>query len=68
MRTVKKEAHDRFAEKNVLYSFMMSAKSGDQVDSCFWRVATLLVKADFPTAKLETGSPMVYVPYYLPYL
>ena len=31
MRAVKSEAHQRFAEENVLHSFMMPAKSGDQV-------------------------------------
>ena len=31
MRAVKSEVHNRFADENVLYSFMMSAKSGDQV-------------------------------------
>ncbi|KAH8045156.1 GTPase [Aureococcus anophagefferens] len=32
MRAVKSEVHNRFADENVLYSFMMSAKSGDQHD------------------------------------
>ncbi|KAH8043812.1 GTPase [Aureococcus anophagefferens] len=31
MRAVKSEVHNRFADENALYSFMMSAKSGDQV-------------------------------------
>ena len=31
LRAVKSDVHNRFADENVLYSFMMSAKSGDQV-------------------------------------
>ena len=43
--------HNRFADENLLYSFLMSAKSGDQVKSCFLRVA--LVLADVNPSRLE---------------
>mmetsp|Transcript_21431 Transcript_21431/g.64155 ORF Transcript_21431/g.64155 Transcript_21431/m.64155 type:complete len:210 (+) Transcript_21431:198-827(+) len=59
MRAVKSEAHQRFAEENVLHSFMMSAKSGDQVHSCFLHVAELLSKAEFPASKNEAKAEMV---------
>ena len=39
MRTVKPEKHSAFAEENDMYSYTMSAKTGDQVNACFYRIA-----------------------------
>lgn len=39
MQAVKNEQHDRFAEENNLYSFYVSAKTGDQINSCFYKIA-----------------------------
>ena len=51
MRAVKSEVHNRFADENVLYSFMMSAKSGDQVwDYPLWKEKTTSGKVVFLTS------------------
>ncbi|KAJ8611940.1 hypothetical protein CTAYLR_004371 [Chrysophaeum taylorii] len=42
LRAVKSEVHKRFADENASWSFTMSAKSGDQVDSCFLKIAATL--------------------------
>ncbi|EGB10892.1 hypothetical protein AURANDRAFT_21828 [Aureococcus anophagefferens] len=59
MRAVKSEVHNRFADENVLYSFMMSAKSGDQVKSCFLRVAAVLSNTSFSRPEIEVESQTV---------
>ncbi|KAH8054033.1 GTPase [Aureococcus anophagefferens] len=56
---VKSEVHNRFADENVLYSFMMSAKSGDQVKSCFLRVAAVLSNTSFSRPEIEVESQTV---------
>ena len=40
---VRQEQHNQFAQENQLNSFMMSAKSGDQVKQAFFKVACELV-------------------------
>ncbi|KAH8047560.1 GTPase [Aureococcus anophagefferens] len=59
MRAVKSEVHNRFADENMLYSFMMSAKSGDQVKSCFLRVAAVLSNTSFSRPEIEVESQTV---------
>ena len=39
MQAVKSEQHERFAEDNNLYSFYVSAKTGDQINTCFYKIA-----------------------------
>ncbi|XP_065828670.1 ras-related protein Rab-28-like isoform X2 [Oscarella lobularis] len=39
LRAVKEERHERFAKQNEFLSFFVSAKTGDQVSSCFQRIA-----------------------------
>ncbi|KAH8043468.1 GTPase [Aureococcus anophagefferens] len=56
MRAVKSEVHNRFADENVLYSFMMSAKSGDQV---VLRVAAVLSNTSFSRPEIEVESQTV---------
>lgn len=39
MQAVKSEQHEKFSEREKLYSFYVSAKTGDQVTSCFYKIA-----------------------------
>ena len=39
---VKLELHTKFAEENEMSSFLLSAKSGDQIKQAFYKIATLL--------------------------
>ena len=39
MRAVAREKHNAFAEENDMYSYFVSAKTGDMVNSSFFRVA-----------------------------
>ena len=39
MQAVKPEQHEKFSEEESLYSFYVSAKTGDQISSCFYKVA-----------------------------
>lgn len=59
LRAVKSDLHNRFADENVLYSFMMSAKSGDQVTSCFVRVAMVLANTSFSKRELDAAAHTV---------
>jgi len=54
MQAVKSEQHDEFGKSNGLYSFYVSAKSGDQVTSCFYKLAADL-------AGVEVSKPMIEV-------
>jgi Ras-related protein Rab-28 len=39
MQAVKSEVHNRFADQHSLYSYLVSAKTGDQVYNSFFRIA-----------------------------
>ena len=39
LRAVKPERHNEFADANEMYSYFMSAKTGDNVISTFYRIA-----------------------------
>ena len=45
MSAVRSDQHDNFAEENDMSSFLMSAKSGDQVKQVFNRITCSLVGA-----------------------
>lgn len=51
MRAVKADKHAQFAEDNQLYSYFVSAKSGDHVSQAFYRVA-----ADLAGVVLSKGD------------
>lgn len=59
LRTVKSEIHNRFAAENALHSFMMSAKSGDQVKACFLQIALTLTSITLPQRVLDPDSHTV---------
>jgi predicted AlkP superfamily phosphohydrolase/phosphomutase len=42
LTAVRKELHNKFAEENEMSSFLMSAKSGDQVKQAFFKIAAVL--------------------------
>lgn len=54
MQAVTPEQHDKFAKENALYSFYVSAKSGDQVQSCFYKIAADL-------AGIEVSKPLIEI-------
>ena len=39
IQAVKPDEHTKFAEENGLYNFYVSAKTGDQVTACFYKIA-----------------------------
>ena len=54
MTAVRQELHNKFAEENEMASFLMSAKSGDQVKQAFFKLAATLCDA-------PAGQPNVTV-------
>ncbi len=54
MQAVKAEQHEKFAKDHELYSFYVSAKTGDQVNSCFYKIAADL-------AGIQITKPLIEV-------
>ena len=54
MRVVRTELANRFADENGMFSFIMSAKSGDQVRYVFYR--TVATPAGIPMTKPEVDA------------
>ena len=59
MRGVKLEKHTQFADENDMASFFMSAKTGDSVAQCFYRVASELSGVVLTKPELEVASKVV---------
>mmetsp|Transcript_23439 Transcript_23439/g.23637 ORF Transcript_23439/g.23637 Transcript_23439/m.23637 type:complete len:232 (+) Transcript_23439:201-896(+) len=59
LSTVNFESHTRFAVENEMASFLMSAKSGDQVRQAFTKVAAALAGVYVSKADLDCGSSVV---------
>ena len=59
MRAVKLEKHTQFADENDMYSFLVSAKTGDNVSSCFYRLAADLAGVVLTKPELEVASKIV---------
>lgn len=53
MKTVKTSKHNKFAEENEFYSYVMSAKTGDNVAATFTRVAADLAGVVLTKAELD---------------
>ena len=53
MQAVKTDQHERFSEENNLYSFYVSAKTGDQVSSCFYKIAADLAGIKVTKPQME---------------
>jgi len=59
LRAVKLDKHNAFADENDMYSFFMSAKSGDNVDSTFFRVAADWAGVVLTKPELEVAAQPV---------
>jgi len=59
MKAVKTSKHNQFAEENDFYSYVMSAKTGDQVNSCFTRIAADLAGVVLSRAELDVQTKPV---------
>jgi hypothetical protein len=59
MRAVKADKHAQFADDNQLYSYFVSAKSGDHVQQAFYRIAADL--AGIVLTKTEIDQKAVVV-------
>ena len=59
LRTVKVEKHNLFADENEMFSCFMSAKTGDNVSQCFYRVAADLAGVVLTKPELEVASKVV---------
>mmetsp|Transcript_100219 Transcript_100219/g.283770 ORF Transcript_100219/g.283770 Transcript_100219/m.283770 type:complete len:234 (+) Transcript_100219:139-840(+) len=54
--TVKNEKHNQFADENDLYSYFVSAKTGDQVHPSFYRIAADLAGVTLTKPELEVAQ------------
>jgi len=55
-RTVKIEKHNQFAEENDLYSYFVSARTGDQVHPSFFRIAADLAGVTLTKPEMEVAQ------------
>lgn len=63
IRAVKPDKHNKFADENDMYSYFMSAKTGDNVSACFYRIAADLagVVLTKPELEVATVSKLSYI-------
>lgn len=59
LRTVKPEKHNEFADANEMYSYFVSAKTGDNVASTFYRIAADLAGVVLTKPEIEVASKVV---------
>jgi Ras-related protein Rab-28 len=59
LRTVKVDKHNQFADENEMFSCFMSAKTGDNVSQCFYRVAADLAGVVLTKPEIEVASKVV---------
>mmetsp|Transcript_39390 Transcript_39390/g.47769 ORF Transcript_39390/g.47769 Transcript_39390/m.47769 type:complete len:226 (-) Transcript_39390:533-1210(-) len=59
LRTVKPEKHNEFADLNDMYSYFVSAKTGDNVASTFYRIAADLAGVVLTKPEIEVASKVV---------
>ncbi len=59
LRAVKPEKHNQFADENDMYSYTMSAKTGDQVNACFYRIAADLAGVVLTKPEIEVAERVV---------
>lgn len=55
IRAVKSEKHNQFAEENDLYSYYVSARTGEQVDLAFYRIAADLAGVTLSKPEIEAA-------------
>ena len=62
LTAVKSDQHNAFAEENKMCSFIMSAKSGDQINNAFLRLASMLANVTLNQKDLEGIANVSVVP------
>merc|ERR1712032_1282559 len=56
IRAVKVEKHNQFADENDLYSYFVSARTGDQVHPSFFRIAADLAGVTLTRPEMEVAQ------------
>eukprot|EP00401_Gymnodinium_catenatum_P032505 CAMPEP_0117515062 /NCGR_PEP_ID=MMETSP0784-20121206/30387_1 /TAXON_ID=39447 /ORGANISM="" /LENGTH=233 /DNA_ID=CAMNT_0005310869 /DNA_START=106 /DNA_END=807 /DNA_ORIENTATION=- len=56
IRAVKNEKHNQFADENDLYSYFVSARTGDQVQRSFFRIAADLAGVTLTKPEMEVAQ------------
>lgn len=59
LRTVKREKHVEFAQENGMANFFLSAKSGDQVNYCFQKVAADILGIRLSKQEVEQSNRVI---------
>lgn len=59
VRTVKMAKHEEFAKSNAMGQFLVSAKTGDQVQTAFFRIAADLAKVPLTRPDVQVHSKVV---------
>lgn len=59
LRTVKKSKHDQFCDENDARSFLVSAKNGENINTCFFRVAAELSGVPLNKHEIESTATVV---------
>ena len=59
MQAVKTEEHEQFAEENRLYNFYVSAKTGDQINAWFYKIAADLSGVKLSKDMIEAQQKVV---------
>jgi len=59
LRTVKPEKHNTFSDEGNMFSYFMSAKSGDHVNDTFYRIAADLAGIVLTKSELESSARVV---------
>ena len=59
MQSVKLEKHNTFAEQNSMYSYLVSAKTGDQVFTSFYRIAADLSGVVLTSNDIESSQKVI---------
>eukprot|EP01029_Cantina_marsupialis_P014827 TRINITY_DN3246_c0_g1_i1.p1 TRINITY_DN3246_c0_g1~~TRINITY_DN3246_c0_g1_i1.p1 ORF type:complete len:248 (-),score=64.15 TRINITY_DN3246_c0_g1_i1:270-944(-) len=59
LRTVKLDKHNQFADENDMFPFLVSAKTGDQVNAAFHRIAADLSGVVLTRPEIEVATKVV---------
>lgn len=59
MQAVKLDKHNNFAEQNAMYSYLVSAKTGDQVFTAFYRIAADLSGVVLSSSDIESSQKVI---------
>ena len=55
LQATKLDQHNKFAETNLMYSYFLSAKTGDQVNSTFYRIVADLAGIVLTKPEIEVS-------------